>query len=54
MTVTLEPPEGAAAAFRPTYLMERISRALEAEPGPLATRYPRGRFGQVEREGPRP
>ena len=32
VTVTLEAPEG-AAAFRPTTLMERVSRAVEDEPG---------------------
>lgn len=31
--ITLDPPEGASAAFRPTVLMERISRAIEDEPG---------------------
>ena len=33
VVVTLEPPEGAVVAFRPTFLMERISRAIEADPG---------------------
>jgi hypothetical protein len=32
VTVTLEAPEG-AGAFRPTTLMERVSRAVEDEPG---------------------
>lgn len=33
VTVTLEPPEGASVAFRPTVLMERISRAVYEAPG---------------------
>jgi hypothetical protein len=34
VTVTLEPPEGGAAAgWRPTIYMERVFRAIEAEPG---------------------
>ena len=37
VTVTLEAPEG-AAAFRPTTLMERVSRAVEDEPGSALTR----------------
>jgi AAA domain len=37
VTVTLEPPEGAATEFRPTVLMERISAAVHRSPG-MSTR----------------
>lgn len=33
VTVTLNPPEHMGEAFRPTYLMERLSRAIEEQPG---------------------
>lgn len=33
VTISLEPPETGNAAFRPTVLMERVSLAVEADPG---------------------
>lgn len=33
VALTLEPPDGTAPVFRPTTLMERVSRAVEAEGG---------------------
>lgn len=33
VTVTLDPPEHTGEAFRPTFLMERLSRAIEEQPG---------------------
>lgn len=49
--VTVEPPRvnDPGAAFRPTTLMERVSRLLETEPEPLSTRRVReGVKGKVE------
>jgi hypothetical protein len=54
VTITLEPPDrqdGPAAAFRPTVLMERVSRAVEATPGLTKSAIReavRGKAGQID------
>ena len=53
ITVRLEPPHAGAAPFRPTVLMERISRALSHAESHEQARDPRRRLRQDRRQDPR-